>query len=1620
MKSNSFSKKLISVFLAVLMAFSCLSGVMSANAANSADVDTSLYDGNLAYNFLGWVDATDDQVLDALLDFADEMLAENLGTAKGFMDITVGTLYYDLTSVNGLLSTIENVRVILDNNDALLGGTTERLNLAGHYRTYYSTGGGSGFFGNNQVMTRENSTSKEIVRGIFNILYMNSNSFAKNSHNGGTSGTKAGGAVFQEIFNGKLDIGALEEAIIGIVKGFVPGLVTTENNVYGIIGGLLGMPKGFQGDLVNNLAVFILNKYVANNYADQGMINTIDTSGTTYYFVDGTKRLTLEEWAFDAVNKCVLNTLVGADGEYIFKDSGFTLDVNDNAYDTVYGAFVPLFKHTLLPLFSTISLDFNFVTQFTKMYYGYLHSRYDIKDAEGNVTGTAIDASDSTKLASYWTADRINEWINADYVEIGKYIGAIQTPESTEENRVYQFPGMAVFNEKNEVTGLADGVTAADVKDAMVTLFESLDRHSDEINASQLFSSLLYSPVAEALGIETGVLNLNIKDYYLTGNNISNFFDFSVFTENGNIKSDAYAVLVEMLSFLFPKFEGWAPAAGDQQNINNIVSEVVDSACSLIKYVGDSVSPAIFAGVDKITEDNIETAILPFIRAILCEVDITKQIHEEEWNKCDDLEDMLYVALTEYLKYSMPQYDYTCLVDEVDGHYNATIEKMLPMARDALAYVMQTSVPLTTDGSDTLATKWDVFEKGGTENGKLRDASFTAFDMLNSLVVYYATQSGIAPLLNITNYTVKGTVGSLSAYESAITTDNTIFENIDIIVKKLFPFVAKWLGVSEISSEEFVMGTLVNGFLNMSETNTTRFGHNKKGFSAILYNLVYMFTDSSIMQDKMLPTIYGVLKDLFDVILGARDNKDEFGFEGILPANTGVHPITDLLSSRILSGGTVNPIDTSCDYNNYSKEGLVGILIGRIAECAGAGELRTKTRYSGYSLPDTVLPAGTTVIKMANDMANFMPILSDHRFVAPTVGVDKNVIEGYYTGDDLENAYIKVHNSANGLNAVIFENGSSNYRQLDRYFIEVKDVAILNEADASVDVSTRYIKTSTINSDGKGSTVTYAGDPSNDPTLIAPNDNAYYAITGAINNEGVVTAQLTYDIVDKNGSPMQNYTNLVTTGQFLVTSQASTDQSAVTFTPKAVQSEELAAKIKAEVSDDRAGLDETNFDIFTYRLMVKAAQRAESLVYGTYDQDFVVDSSSDPTFQAAGTYEFYAASDVNHEHMLANTTLALFKGGVEEGRYEAQGVLPGAVEGTDYVLGHWEPSKSSLDADGNIIYRQVTEADAATVNEAIRVYNLYKAQIVHRGYEDNDRALLQELLCATGDAYNYNYKIADLKTYAGNAFTANYAADGVSTVTFTASNTNADPKYGVLENGMLVNNDPDAKYTEESWTNYINALAAAIDGVKTASISVGYREDMYDPDANYTHQVTDISALRTNLMKAENALEIEGQGPVQTGHTVTGTIVAMLDPSNPDAVVNGGKGVPVTLAGATVTVGDQVATTDENGAFTLSLEDGTYTAVIHYVYGYDRTVTINVNGADIDAGSITMVSCNFNNTDAYINYADTIDYLSSVKSGDPKGDINADTYVNYADTLIFFTFVNVSELNNIYPAVVIG
>lgn len=2106
---NSFGKKLLSAVLAVVMTVTCFTGVFSAYASEQASSDAKYHDDDLAYNFLGWIDMTDTQVFDALLDYADEMMAEYCVNMKG--SIKEIDLNYDLSSVNAALATVNNVRQVVKKFGSFglgtnLIGDAGRLNLGGTLVNYMNTGS------DGDVMTRENTSSKDIVRGIFNILYMNGTSYAYKANN--SKNVMSGHDNLQRLLNGTFNAGSFESIIIGAIP-----VTVTENSLYGIIGGLLKLPVGYQENLVNNIVVHMLKTYVADDLTKDGVNNKVNYNNSKYAFADAAGNdLTIEEWAIDAINKGVLNTLVGVDEQRIFKNSDgssrFAMNVGDSINDDLYNAFVPIFEHTLLPLFSTISLDFNFVTQFTKMYYSYVNEH------------ETVDASTQAKLDSYWTADRINAWINADYEEIGKYIGGIQTKESTDEHRVYQFPGMAVFDEKNKVTGIADGVTAADVKAAMIELFNSLDRHSSEIDASKLFTNLLYSPVAEALGCETGVLNLNLKDYYLTKHNLCNYFDWSVLPENGTVKGNAYGLLKEMLSFIFPTFNNWAPASATQ-NVQGIVDEVIASAGNLIKFVGDSACEGIFAGYDVINEANIEEAVLPLIKAILGEVDITKHIHEDEWNKCDDIEGLLYVALAEYLKFALPQYDYSCLAPVVNGKYDVTVADLLPMARDAVAYVMQASVPII----DKNGNRWDVFEKGGTKNGALVDSTTTAFDMLNYVVCYYAEESGIAQLLNLTKYTVNGTTGA-AGYESAITRTNTLWQNLDIVINTMFPMLSKWFAVKDggaISSEAFVMDTLVNGFANIGDPNTSQFGqNNNKGISAILYNLVYMFTDSEIVTRPFLNVAYEFLAKIFNVIIGPRDASDTKG--DLIPANSTLSPFTNLVQANVISNK-----GNDTDSKN-PKEGILGIFIARVAENVGAGGL-----VRGTGVVDTVLPAAAFILKSVNDLVGFMPTLSEHSFAAPKMSFNNMTYAGIASNSALENQFVEIKNDSHGLNRAIFMGGSDTTSQISRYFIRINSAQCLSDSSLSIDLSTRYNKN-------------FAVDSQNAAKIIAPESSAFYKVVGTSSSTGTKQFEVNYSVTDKSGTvldaSLDNLTTKVsfyvtdavswynevydsnhwirsnyypsqnsavkfpnssveatrTTDQFnwsqsgarkgglnvtypvnvilqstdfsdfnnisfratstqsgglmdhtktisqvymfvngdtanhavpvfddkgnvlkldstdyyypdanggnglwvqdnasysennetlaytetrthiaytaqqvidkygadhvvfengvckLVTIKFEENRTAVSwgtpvkgvyftnasasvaqkktqdFYPIAVQSgydklepgtyafnvcffsdsvsksataqmnfvvtdtsdkdqatadyntlnsfqrsytdndfanlsaqdaktfglttndsyydamqsvmastlavvgkpisssiltqnestgtekvttvatstlstvvgdlaykqsttaipdkecyglqkDEFGAATSAtyyyldkegkypiysnqkvdateanfnkeayvfvntstnrvvtdyvaadaskyevhyrntveyakewtfkygdtnpyyattsettgkylakqfkyadaagedstskkadwaykypevieinrpndandyrseylkktdlinylmevakenvkaggaervynEVIKDRENLDENCFDMVTYRMMVKAARAAESLVKSSYKQVFttVTPSDDDENYEVTGTYKFYAlngTADPEKDALIAETTYPLFLKSLYNNEYE--GLSSTAVNGVDYYFGKWDVHPDYKNEDGSIKYDWSTEESGVTIGEAIRVYNLFKAQVVHRGYSDNDLAFMKEILCATGDNYvanTYvpnNYDIDALRTYVLGAFNASYTTEvnskgetvltvGSGEVTF--ADASAQPKFGALENGKLVNKGKTV-YTAESWTRYVDALAKAVVAVQNASTSAGYTECMYNSNDVYDHDLIAIQNTRTALMTAENQLE---EATTAATATVTGTIVAMVNPSAPDSTVGANP-----VAGVQVLVnGNEVVTTGADGKFSIELPNGANEVTFKYAYGPARTVTINVNGAAVDAGAITIVTADMDN-DGSITFLDTGLYQQAFSTGDLMGDIDKDGSVTFLDTGIYQAFFG-NGIDNIYPAKTIG
>lgn len=1115
-KSKSFSKKLLSLLLAALMALSCFTGALSAYAAGMS-ADSEYTDEYLKKNFLGWVETTDEQTLTALLDWVDGILAEKCSTIKGSMNVYVASINYDLTSINGALSTVNSVRKLLDNGTVklVLGGDAKNINLGGCLKGYANTGNGS------EVMTRENSTSKDIIRGIANIIYMNTNDSAKSKNN--ASGVKAGGTVIQQFINGNFSLGG---TLNGIVKKALGG------TIYEVLGNALGMPAGYEKNLANNIVAYMLKSKVADDLQKDNVNNNLDTSTSTYYFKDSNgNALSFEQWAADAINNGVLYTLIGLDEYYMFSNKSshedyFSLDLSKTAYEQFYDAFQPIYKHTLVPLIGTISVAHSFVTDFTKMYYKYTTG---LAGVDANGKSLFVAPTTQSQIDSYWTTEKLDAWIAADINTIASYLDGIK--ETVDGVETQRFPGLGT---RDAITDQFTATCTADeVKAIMQQLFTELNegRNETEIDPVNLFNKVLYSPIAATWGIQTGVLNLNIKDTYFGG--FKNIYDFSVIPENGSVANNVYGLVKSILSYLFPTFNNWAPASATQ-DVDGIVTEFVQSALNLIKFVADSSSAAILAdfyaanGADAVlTESNIESAILPLIKMLLNQIGMAKQIHQETWDKCDDVDGIIYVCLEEYLKYVLPDNDYSFLGPVgADGYIDTDITKYQYMARDAVAYVMQNLVPLM----DANGSQWDVFTKGGTENGALKDTKTDLYAMLNMVVCYYADNMQIAQLLGLTNYGCSTAQASSDPYGSAINLSHTLWENIDIVVNKAFPAIPSLLkdGEGNVKSEDLVMKTIVNGIVNIADVNTTQYGRNKQGVSAIFSNIVYLFIQSAPVTSKaMINVVYDFLQDIFNTIIGPRDSGDPWGL--LIPNNTGNRPFTDLVQNGTLSSGSIAPSSACTDY--YSNGGILAVLIARIAENGRAGVLYTGT---SRSTTDTVLPGIAYLIKAVNSfIPSFVPQLAQHSYAAPEASFTTPYINAFNIGSDLltGKTYLAVSNESLGLNRNYIENGE--VKQLSRYFVDVKSIAC-DDSSMNMSLTDVYMK----NSEGKFVSTTSAP--------IQGGKTLYFGVNGTVSSAGVKTVTVTYDIVDSkgniitdaNGNALASFRNQTAKAYLYVTNEA--------------------------------------------------------------------------------------------------------------------------------------------------------------------------------------------------------------------------------------------------------------------------------------------------------------------------------------------------------------------------------------------------------------------------------------------------------------------------------------------------
>ena len=401
----------------------------------------------------------------------------------------------------------------------------------------------------------------------------------------------------------------------------------------------------------------------------------------------------------------------------------------------------------------------------------------------------------------------------------------------------------------------------------------------------------------------------------------------------------------------------------------------------------------------------------------------------------------------------------------------------------------------------------------------------------------------------------------------------------------------------------------------------------------------------------------------------------------------------------------------------------------------------------------------------------------------------------------------------------------------------------------------------------------------------------------------------------------------------------------------------VAGQIFTDVSSIRDGMTDANFDLPEYQKMVSVAKDAEKM----YAADIYLKSDESKTVLATCGWKQIDQTIAD----LANTN---------------------GNDAADYT------------------YAFSTSTSSLLIEEAVRMFSLYMGTVTERGYIGDK--VEAEVSHASGSAYS---AMTTTWTDSGNV-----DADGNAIKNAAIATTATSAKYGAVEGGKLVNKG-EKVYTDESWTNYVNALAAAVDVATTGNGDYAHKDAATYVPADKDNYTANLSACFTaykNLVDAENSLE-EGTAP--SGFAVTGKVLAL---ANTSGKVAGDK---FTVIGCNVIInGETVATTGQDGTFTIpSLAAGKYTATLSYQYGYDRNITIEVKDGNVNLGSYGMVVCNFKK-DAAINGTDYNTYKKS--TGKSKGsasyneacDFNHDGAVNGTDYNIYKAFTGKTLSNAIY------
>lgn len=1083
-KSKTFARKIVAIVLAVLMAMSTFTGVLTVYAKST----DSGHDNELAANFMTWAETTDNQTCEALLDWVDDTLNKaNIAPIKVNLNYVVVNINLNgyLDSVDGALNLVSQVNGLLNSYKGLVGGDVANIYL-NPIADLKSTNEASVVTSKCGSSYRAVNDAKDIVMALAETIYWNSND--------DKSSKRSNKNIIGQFIKGKLNL--------GLVNGAV--------DVYGLIGNILNMWDGYESNLVYNmLAQTILTKtswfteaevadfqaYLQDNskgtkwnFDDQLLtkltsefISKIsvemtyalerkeNTDGTvTYEPTDSSKTryskilkyLSNNNLTENDKNIAKASEALGYDPNlrydkngngmiYLFRygnanggEDTLTLSPNDKFYDIVNKALKIVWKTTLKPTLRTMrvnnSMDWykGHGGNFDNVYYYWLASQNNMIDHE--------------KWENNYTPEKFNKFLEAKYAdyncsdaqEFRDLIEATFDYDRAEvENPKYNWRDVAASN---------DYITAEGKKESI------------------LFGKLRYSPLADKVfNMQTGPINL----YFMqTGfDNLETFIDNYVDgkTSYPNIVAALNNGLVAAVKDLFPNSPNIGlgrnnhvdtdltrpvlAETGTNPGISEIASTLVSNTMKIFEYAANAADENILSAfyhnkkiTDKtssthLTEANFEEAMIPLLVGCIKIVDATKSIHNEDFDMAKSAEDVAYLALREHLSYSQPKKDYDQLVTTASGSYAAAYDvngdgnksmfedAILPMCRDAVGYLLSSIVPCR----DKNGNVWD-FDKSDPVSDKT-----TLFDLLNSVVCYYAsTEKFTEPSYNkISSETYgKGVAALLGVVDESgaclVKMSNSLWENLSVIANKIWPTIGTLQygtasKAGQANAEELIYDTVVKSLINISDTHGTE---KTRGLTTIVKQLLTIFTAEPIMNKGIDILIYDdVVASLVNSIFGAKVSGQ--AYEKVIPTSTDMNtstPFDSLVNEAVFA---------RYKGDGSNENGVLGILISNIY-CAFGGVTAVTNKTRG----DGAWQGAMFAVKAVSYFVNgFLPQLGDHKFGAASISVNDPSRSNFSYGDDITNTYVTVKNESVGLNR-FYKNAEGNVTVDDRYFIEVTDL----------------------------------------------------------------------------------------------------------------------------------------------------------------------------------------------------------------------------------------------------------------------------------------------------------------------------------------------------------------------------------------------------------------------------------------------------------------------------------------------------------------------------------------------------------------------------------------------------